>query len=138
MTWNAPASSECAPCRRSKCIILRQLPARPSLILKRAALCRGGSILCGRSPASILPSAPFSGGRPMSLWMRAPIRGCSIVIAAAAAVGLAHVGFAQAQEKVLRAVMHADVRVLDPIWTTQTIANIHGMLVYHTLFGTHD
>jgi peptide/nickel transport system substrate-binding protein len=42
---------------------------------------------------------------------------------------------AMAQEKVLRAVMHADVRVIDPIWTTQTIANIHGMLVYDTLFG---
>jgi len=40
-----------------------------------------------------------------------------------------------AQEKVLKAVMHADVRVIDPIWTTQTIANIHGMLVYDTLFG---
>ena len=44
-------------------------------------------------------------------------------------------GQAMAQEKVLKAVMHADVRVIDPIWTTQTIANIHGMLVYDTLFG---
>src|SRR5947207_12821876 len=42
---------------------------------------------------------------------------------------------ASAQEKVLRAVMHADVRVIDPMWTTQTIANIHGALVYDTLFG---
>jgi peptide/nickel transport system substrate-binding protein len=42
---------------------------------------------------------------------------------------------ALAQEKVLRAVMHADVRTLDPMWTTQTIANIHGMLIYDTLFG---
>ncbi|MCX7364995.1 MAG: ABC transporter substrate-binding protein, partial [Alphaproteobacteria bacterium] len=42
---------------------------------------------------------------------------------------------ASAQEKVLRAVMHADVRVIDPIWTTQTIANIHGALIYDTLFG---
>ncbi len=42
---------------------------------------------------------------------------------------------AQAQEKVLKAVMHADVRVIDPIWTTQTIANIHGALIYDTLFG---
>ena len=41
----------------------------------------------------------------------------------------------RAQEKVLRAVMHADVRVIDPVWTTQTIANIHGALVYDTLFG---
>ena len=40
---------------------------------------------------------------------------------------------AMAQEKVLKAVMHADVRVIDPIWTTQTIANIHGALVYDTL-----
>lgn len=45
---------------------------------------------------------------------------------------------AQAQEKVLRAVMHADVRTLDPFWTTQTIAGIHGMLVYDTLFGFDD
>jgi peptide/nickel transport system substrate-binding protein len=42
---------------------------------------------------------------------------------------------ATAQEKVLRAVMHADVRVIDPIWTTQTIASIHGALIYDTLFG---
>src|SRR5215469_188405 len=45
---------------------------------------------------------------------------------------------AVAQEKVLRAVLHADVRVIDPIWTTQTIANIHGALVYDTLFGNDE
>ena len=64
----------------------------------------------------------------MSLWTRALIAGATFA-------GLAAAGAAQAQEKVLRAVLHADVRVLDPIWTTQTIANIHGMLVYDTLFG---
>ena len=69
----------------------------------------------------------------MSSWTRAPIG--LIAIAGATFAGLATAGFAQAQEKVLRAVLHADVRVLDPIWTTQTIANIHGMLVYDTLFG---
>jgi peptide/nickel transport system substrate-binding protein len=60
--------------------------------------------------------------------------GRRIVIAAAlsATCGIASV---QAQEKVLRAVLHADVRTLDPFWTTQTIAGIHGMLVYDTLFG---
>jgi peptide/nickel transport system substrate-binding protein len=47
-------------------------------------------------------------------------------------------GAATAQEKVLRAVMHADVRTLDPHWTTQTIAGIHGLLVYDTLFGVDD
>ena len=35
----------------------------------------------------------------------------------------------------MQAVLHADVRVLDPYWTTATIAGIHGMLVYDTLFG---
>ena len=43
---------------------------------------------------------------------------------------------ALAQEKVLRAVMHADVRTLDPFWTTQTIAGIHGLMVYDTLFSS--
>ncbi|MBS0240714.1 MAG: ABC transporter substrate-binding protein [Proteobacteria bacterium] len=52
-----------------------------------------------------------------------------------ASAALSAVSPAQAEEKVLRAVLHADVRVLDPIWTTQTIAGIHGMLVYDTLFG---
>ena len=41
-----------------------------------------------------------------------------------------------AQEKVLRAAMHADVRTLDPFWTTQTIAGIHGLMVYDTLFSS--
>ncbi len=44
---------------------------------------------------------------------------------------------AQAQdEKVLRVAMHADVRTLDPFWTTQTIAGIHGLMVYDTLFSS--
>src|SRR3546814_4230363 len=32
--------------------------------------------------------------------------------------------------------MHADVRTVDPFWTTQTIAGIHGMMVYDTLFSS--
>ena len=42
---------------------------------------------------------------------------------------------ASAQTKTLRVAMHADVRTLDPFWTTQTIAAIHGMMVYDTLFS---
>jgi peptide/nickel transport system substrate-binding protein len=41
-------------------------------------------------------------------------------------------------ETVLRARLHADVRALDPHWTTQTIAGIHGMIIYDTLFGVDD
>ena len=58
---------------------------------------------------------------------------CRILAAACAAILGANPGVAQ--EKVIRAVLHADVRVLDPHWTTATIAGIHGMLVYDTLFG---
>ncbi|MGE0698511.1 MAG: ABC transporter substrate-binding protein, partial [Hyphomicrobiaceae bacterium] len=41
-------------------------------------------------------------------------------------------------QKTLKATMHADVRTLDPFWTTQTIAGIHGMMVYDTLFASDD
>src|SRR5215216_4802026 len=75
-------------------------------------------------------SGHLRGGNVMTV---SPL-GRRIVAAAvlSAAFGIASV---HAQEKVLRAVLHADVRTLDPFWTTQTIAGIHGMLVYDTLFG---
>ena len=63
-------------------------------------------------------------------WARA------LTVAAALAATMA--GTAHAQEKVLRAALHADVRTLDPFWTTQTIAGIHGMIIYDTLFGNDD
>ena len=63
--------------------------------------------------------------------------GLGVVLAFAAALCATSPVEAQ-QQKVLRAVLHADVRTLDPFWTTQTIAGIHGMLVYDTLFGNDD
>ncbi len=42
---------------------------------------------------------------------------------------------AQAQ-KVLRIVPHADLKNLDPIWTTAYITRNHGYMVYDTLFAT--
>ena len=74
----------------------------------------------------------------MRMILRTAMREGAIVLAAALAAILGGASLATAQERVLRAVLHADVRVLDPIWTTQTIANIHGMLVYDTLFGNDD
>src|SRR5262245_45295392 len=70
----------------------------------------------------------------MSLWKRSSLLRAGIGLTLALAATAAAVPAANAQ-KVLRAVLHADVRVLDPFWTTQTIAGIHGMLVYDTLFG---
>ncbi|MCC7276472.1 MAG: ABC transporter substrate-binding protein [Alphaproteobacteria bacterium] len=45
---------------------------------------------------------------------------------------------AAAQEKVIRATMHADVRTLDPMWTTQVIASIHGNMIYDRLFASDE
>jgi peptide/nickel transport system substrate-binding protein len=60
--------------------------------------------------------------------------------AAAAALSLGAPGLAQAQTaparaRTLRAVMHADLASIDPIWTTANMASYHGGLVYDTLFG---
>jgi peptide/nickel transport system substrate-binding protein len=38
----------------------------------------------------------------------------------------------------LRFAPHADLKILDPIWTTAYIARNHGYLVYDTLFGTDE
>jgi len=45
---------------------------------------------------------------------------------------------AQAQapdDKTLRVVMHSDLKILDPIWTTAYIARNHGYMIYDTLFA---
>src|SRR6516164_5642271 len=40
--------------------------------------------------------------------------------------------------KTLRAVMHADLRVFDPIWTTANISGYHGAMIYDMLFMVDD
>ena len=39
-------------------------------------------------------------------------------------------------DSTLRAVMHSDLKILDPIWTTAYIVRNHGYMVYDTLFAT--
>ena len=43
-----------------------------------------------------------------------------------------------AAEKVLRVVPHADLKNIDPIWTTAYITRNHGYMVYDTLFAMDD
>jgi peptide/nickel transport system substrate-binding protein len=45
---------------------------------------------------------------------------------------------AQNDRQSLRFVAQADLKVLDPIWTTAYITRNHGYLVYDTLFGTDE
>src|SRR3546814_16669268 len=66
--------------------------------------------------------------------MKRSALGLAVAVSTAAAVFGGHQ--AGAQEKVLRVAMHADVRTVAPLWTTQTIAGIHGMMVYETLFSS--
>ena len=53
-----------------------------------------------------------------------------------AATGAA--GVASAQEKVLRVVLHADLRNTDPIWTTAIITRHHAYMIYDTLFSVDE
>ena len=45
---------------------------------------------------------------------------------------------AQPDNQILRFGAEADLRVLDPVWTTAYITRNHGYLVYDTLFGTDE
>src|SRR5262249_60417088 len=56
--------------------------------------------------------------------------------AAAAATLGAPLIRAQTSQQTLRFIAEADLKVLDPIWTTAYITRNHGYLVYDTLFGT--
>jgi peptide/nickel transport system substrate-binding protein len=60
-------------------------------------------------------------------------------VAAAAAITLdAPSVHAQKRSPILRFVAQADLKVLDPVWTTAYITRNHGYLVYDTLFGTDE
>ncbi len=59
-----------------------------------------------------------------------------ILAVAAAAAGYTRSAHAQSAQKTLRAVMHSDLKILDPIWTTAYIVRNHGYMIYDTLFAT--
>ncbi len=56
--------------------------------------------------------------------------------AAASAVGL--LGAVPAGAQTVSVVMHSDLKILDPIWTTAYIVRNHGYLVWDTLFAMDD
>ena len=45
---------------------------------------------------------------------------------------------AQSNPKTLKAVVHADLKIIDPVWTTAYITQRHSYLVYDTLFGMNS
>jgi peptide/nickel transport system substrate-binding protein len=61
----------------------------------------------------------------------------AIAVAAASVAGTSMPTPAAAQ-KSLRVVMHSDLKILDPIWTTAYIVRNHGYMVYDTLFAEDE
>jgi peptide/nickel transport system substrate-binding protein len=63
------------------------------------------------------------------------LKSLGALAALAAVIGQALPADAQ---KTLRVVMHSDLKILDPIWTTAYIVRNHGYMVYDTLFATDE
>ena len=61
-------------------------------------------------------------------------RKAAVALAAAASVA-GMLGDAPLQAQTLKVVMHSDVKILDPIWTTAYIQRNHGYMVWDTLFA---
>ncbi|MBN9064764.1 MAG: ABC transporter substrate-binding protein [Rhizobiales bacterium] len=74
----------------------------------------------------------------MSTTRRTFTKGAMAVAAAAAAPAIGRAQGAPPAARTIRAVMHGDLRVFDPIWTTANITSYHAHMVYDTLFGVDD
>src|SRR6266540_2169903 len=68
--------------------------------------------------------------------MRMTWKALAKTLAAAALLALP-CGAASAQTT-LKAVMHSDLKIVDPIWTTAYITRNHGYMVYDTLFAMDE
>ena len=56
----------------------------------------------------------------------------------AVSMALAMMGTVVSSESVLRVIPHADLKNLDPIWTTAYISRNHGYMIYDTLFAMDE
>jgi peptide/nickel transport system substrate-binding protein len=63
-------------------------------------------------------------------------RSVASLIAAASMAGT--LGMAPVQAQTLKVVMHSDLKILDPIWTTAYIQRNHGYMVWDTLFAMDE
>ncbi|MCF3935691.1 ABC transporter substrate-binding protein [Acuticoccus sp. M5D2P5] len=61
-----------------------------------------------------------------------------ILAAALLTSGLASTGAVAQEQSVLRVVPYADLRNLDPVWTTAIITRHHAYMIYDTLFGLNE
>jgi hypothetical protein len=52
--------------------------------------------------------------------------------------GIGRIGRRRQRPGTLKAVMHSDVKIVDPIWTTAYITRNHGYMIYDTLFAMDE
>jgi peptide/nickel transport system substrate-binding protein len=97
---------------------------------------RGLSPACGRQP----PHLPMAGamGPSLSRKGRGIAHRARLAVAALAAICLSGAAMADPTGRTLRFIPQADLRVLDPIWTTAYITRNHGYMIYDTLFATDE
>ena len=70
--------------------------------------------------------------------MRLPSLAKGTLLAAAVLTATLAAVPAQAQQNTLKVVMHSDLKIVDPIWTTAYITRNHGYMIYDTLFAMDD
>ncbi|HEY3066239.1 MAG TPA: ABC transporter substrate-binding protein [Methylomirabilota bacterium] len=64
-----------------------------------------------------------------------PARSFLVALSVIALVGVAGAREPAMAETTLRVVMHSDLKIVDPIWTTAYIVRNHGYMIYDTLFA---
>jgi hypothetical protein len=82
--------------------------------------------------------ADARGGNPMTTSRRTFVKGTVATAAAISAPGLLKAQSAPTKARTIRAVLHGDLKIFDPIWTTANMTGNHGLLIYDTLFGLDD
>ena len=60
------------------------------------------------------------------------------ILAAACVGSLAAVATPASAQTTLRVVMHSDLKILDPIWTTAYIVRNHGYMIYDVLLAQDE
>src|SRR5262245_916959 len=75
---------------------------------------------------------------PMATSRRMFVKRTVASAAALSAPGLLRAQTTPSKARSVRAVLHGDLKVFDPIWTTANMTGNHALLIYDTLFGLDD
>src|ERR1043165_8927319 len=74
----------------------------------------------------------------MTTSRRTFVKGAAASAALVSAPNLLIAQPAPTRARTLRAVLHGDLQVFDPIWTTANMTGNHSLLIYDTLFGMDE